>query len=133
MSASPDPSTRVHEQDSSRRNLLSPPTGWLAFVGATIFASGFFLLAAAGNGYSLDVLALIFAGAAILTLPILALTLIVAGSESLVGRAWASGFHALVAADRGGRGTGVRALRYAGFLWLANGGALWFATLASRM
>lgn len=133
MSASRDPSTRIHEQGTARRGLFSPPTGWLAFVGATIFASGFFVLAAAGNGYPADVLALILGVATILTLPILVLTLVVAGSESLLGRAWASGFHTLRAAERGGSGTGGRALRYAGFLWLANGGALWFATLASRM
>jgi hypothetical protein len=133
MSASPDPTTRIHERESTGRSLFSPPTSWLAFVGATIFASGFFVLAAAGNGYSLDVLALILGGAAILTLPVLVLALVVAGSESLVGRAWASGFYGLAGTERGGRGTGARALRYAGFLWLANGGALWFATLASRM
>jgi hypothetical protein len=103
------------------------------FVGATIFASGFFLLAAAGHGYGPLTLVLILAGAAVLTLPILLLALVVAGSESIVGRAWASGFHALSEAERGGRGIGARGLRYAGFLWLANGGALWFATLASRI
>lgn len=133
MSASPDPSTRTHERESNGRALFSPPTGWLVFVGVTIFASGFFLLAAAGNGYEFSVLALILGAAVALTLPILALALVVAGTEAIVGRAWASGFHVLPATERGGRGIGVRALRYAGFLWLANGGALWFATLASQM
>lgn len=110
----------------------TPPTGGLAFVGGTIWVSGFFLLAAAGRDYGLAVHALILAGAVILTLPILLLALLVAASEAVVGRAWASGFTSIPARDRGARGMGLRALRYAGFLWLANGCALWFATLVAQ-
>lgn len=111
----------------------SPSTGWLAFVGASTFASGFFLLAAAGNGYPVATLALILGGAVSLTVPIYLLALVVTVSEWAVGRAWASGFAPLQVTERGGRAALSRALRYAGFLWLANGCALWFATLASRI
>src|SRR5690606_30392637 len=43
-----------------------PSTGVLAVVGASLWTSGFFLLAAAGRGYGPGVLALILAGAALL-------------------------------------------------------------------
>ncbi len=109
-----------------------PSTGVLAIVGASLWTSGFFLLAAAGGGYGPDVLALIFAGAALLAVPVLLLASLVAASEGVVGRAWASGFGSLTRQQRRPRGVAVRGVRYAGFLWLANGGALWFATLASR-
>ena len=63
----------------------------------------------------------------------LLLGLVVTFAESVVGRAWASGFRELRPAERRFAGTAERALRYAGFLWLANGGALWFATLTTHV
>jgi hypothetical protein len=110
-----------------------PPTGWLAIVGSTIFVSGFFLLAVAGREFDARVYALVLSGAVIITAPIYVLGLVVTFSESAVGRAWASGFRELRAGDRSFSGTAWRALRYAGFLWLANGVALWFATLAAQV
>ena len=111
----------------------SPPTGPLAFVGVTVWISGFFLLAAAGRDYTLPVYVLILAGAVAVSLPVLLLALLVAASEAMVGRAWASGFATLSDAERGVRGLASRALRYSGFLWLANGCALWFATITSQI
>ena len=102
-------------------------------MGSTVFVSGFFLLAAAGQDYQLEVHLVILALAAAVAVPILGLALVVAGSESLVGRAWASGFRELSLPERAVRGASVRALRYAGFLWLANGVALWLATLAGQL
>ena len=110
-----------------------PPTGWLALVGSTVFVSGFFLLAVVGREFDLGVYALVFAGAWVITLPILLLGMVVTCSESVVGRAWASGFRELRTSERRLAGTAERALRYAGFLCLANGAALWFATLASHL
>lgn len=110
-----------------------PPTGGLAVVGSTIFVSGFFLLAVAGRGFDIAVQLLVLSGAAVVLVPILALGVVVAWSEALLGRAWASGFRPLTRAERRGRGTAERAMRYAGFLWLANGCALWFATLAAQV
>jgi len=110
-----------------------PPTGWLAIVGSTVFVSGFFLLAVAGREFDPRVYALVLGGAAVITLPIYVLGLVVTFSESLVGRAWASGFRELAASERRFAGIALRALRYAGFLWLANGCALWFATLAAQV
>ncbi|GMU39624.1 MAG: hypothetical protein AMXMBFR23_04900 [Chloroflexota bacterium] len=106
-------------------------TARLAFVGVTVFVSGFFVLAAAGRDYGPATLALILAGAAVLALPLAAFTLVVAGSESTVGRAWGAGFRSLPPPERTRAATVDRALRYAGTLWLANGLALWFATLAA--
>lgn len=110
-----------------------PPTGALALVGSTVFISGFFLLAVVGREPDLRVYALVLAGACVIPLPLYLLGLVVTASESLVGRAWASGFRPLKAAERRPSGSLGRALRYAGFLCLANGGALWFATLASHL
>ncbi|MDP2326846.1 MAG: hypothetical protein Q8M79_02035 [Dehalococcoidia bacterium] len=109
------------------------PTARLAFVGFTVFVSGFFVLAAAGRTYGFGTLALVLAGAVALTLPLAAFTQLVAASEGLVGRAWGAGFRRLNAADRAPLATAERGLRYAGVLWLANGLALWFATLASQL
>lgn len=110
-----------------------PPTGGLAVVGSTIFVSGFFLLAVAGRGFDVTVQLLVLGGAAVVLAPILALGAVVAWSEALVGRAWASGFRPLTRDERQGLGIAWRAMRYAGFLWLANGCALWFATLAAQV
>lgn len=108
------------------------PTARLAFVGVTVFVSGFFVLAAAGREYPAATLLLILGGASVLALPLIAFTLVVSGSESAVGRAWGAGFRRLPAGERSRAATVDRALRYAGVLWLANGLALWFATLAAQ-
>ncbi|MEX1022032.1 MAG: hypothetical protein WD058_02685 [Dehalococcoidia bacterium] len=109
-----------------------PSTGWVALLGATAFVSGFFLLAAAGHAFEVRLYALILGGASLVTLPVLALALLVAASESLVTRAWAGGFRALLPGERRAQPTVARGLRYAGYLWLANGGALWVAALTTR-
>ncbi len=108
-----------------------PPTGWVALVGFTLFLSGFFLLAVAGRAFDLRVYALVLGGAATITVPILLLGLLVTLSESVVGRAWASGFRALGSHERHLAGTAARGLRYAGFLWMANGVALWVVTFTT--
>lgn len=110
-----------------------PPTGALALVGSTVFVSGFFLLAVVGREVDVRVYALVLAGACVIPLPLYLLGLVVTVSESLVGRAWASGFRLLKPGERRASGALARALRYAGFLCLANGGALWFATLAGYL
>lgn len=110
-----------------------PPTGWLAVVGSTVFVSGFFLLAVAGREFDARVYALVLGGATVIVAPIYLLGLVVTFSESLVGRAWASGFREIGSSERRFSGTAARALRYAGFLWLANGCALWVATLAAQV
>ena len=110
----------------------SPPTGGLAIVGVSVWVSGFFLLAAAGRDYGLAVYALIMGGAIAVSVPVLLLAAVITASEAFVGRAWASGFALLPRSERGLQGIASRALRYAGFLWLANGSALWFATLVAQ-
>ena len=110
-----------------------PPTGWVALVGFTLFLSGFFLLAVAGRPFDLRVYALVLGGASAITLPILLLGMVVTLSESVVGRAWASGFRVLESHERHLAGTAARGVRYAGFLWMANGTALWVVTLTTHL
>jgi len=110
-----------------------PPTVWVAVVGFSLFLSGFFLLAVAGRAFDLRVYGLVLAGGATVALPVYLLGVVVTASESVVGRAWASGFRVLSASERRFRGTAERALRYAGFLWMANGVALWVVTLTTKL
>ncbi len=110
-----------------------PPTTWVAVVGFSLFLSGFFLLAVAGRAFDLRVYGLVLTGAAIITVPGYLLGLLVTASESVVGRAWASGFRELSGIERRLLGTAERALRYAGFLWMANGAALWVVTLTTHL
>lgn len=126
----------MHEQKTAQaggfeQNRWSTPS--MAIVGSTLFASGLFVLAAAGHTYPWQTHLFILAGAVALSLPLLLLTAIVAGSESLLGRAWANGLRRLPAGHRGWRATGDRALRYASVLWLANGAAMWLATFAAQL
>lgn len=61
----------------------------LAIVGGSLFVSGVFVLAAAGHAYSLAAHLFILGSAIILAFPLLLVTLLVAGGEALLGRAWA--------------------------------------------
>ncbi|MFA7248470.1 MAG: hypothetical protein WC273_02450 [Dehalococcoidia bacterium] len=117
--------------DGSRLPRWSTPT--LTIVGGSMFVSGLFVLAATGHAYSLPMYGFILGSAILLGLPLLLVTIVVAGSESLLGRAWANGLSRLGGADRRLRGTSVRAVRYASVLWLANGAAMWLATLLAQL
>ncbi len=108
-------------------------TATLAIVGGSLFISGLFVLAAAGHAHSLLTHLFILGTAVLLSLPLLALTFLVAGSEAVIGRAWANGLHRLEGPARRGRATSIRALRYASVLWLANGAAMWLATLVAQL
>ncbi len=101
----------------------------LALGGYALCVSGFFVLAAAGSSYPTATYALIFGGALLAGLPILLLTVIVATTETATGRAWASGFRRLLLIERTKAATFSRALRYAGIVWIANGLALWVASI----
>ena len=108
----------------------STPT--LGIVGSTFFVSGLFVLAAAGHAYPWAIYLVILAVAAALAVPLFGITLVVAGTEALLGRAWANGLRRLEPVERGLAATSNRALRYASILWLANGAAMWFATLLAQ-
>lgn len=118
------------ELRTEERHSPWPATRPLAFVGVTVFVSGFFLLATLRRDLPSGSYALIFAAAVLLALPLAGLTWIVAWSEAATGRAWAGGLRRLDRFEQSPGGTTLRALRYAGVLWLANGGALWVAALA---
>lgn len=107
-------------------------TATLTLVGFTWFVSGLFVLAAAGTTYPWLTYPLILASAAVLSVPLLLITLLVAASEAVLGRAWANGLRRLDARGRQPGGIAGRGLRYAAILWLANGAAFWFATVASQ-
>ena len=113
--------------------LRAVSTSTLALVGFTVFLSGLFVLAAAGTRYPLLTYVFVLGAAALLRLPLLAVTGLVAASETLVGRAWANGLRRLTWGERTSRGTATRALRYGAVLWLANGAAFWVATLLSQL
>jgi len=113
--------------------MLNWSTATLAVVGNTLFMSGLFVLAAAGHAYPPLTHVFILVSAFLLSLPLLGVTALVAGSEALLGRAWANGLQPLEAEGRGGRATSIRAVRYAAVLWLANGAAMWLATLVAQL
>ena len=125
----------MREQDTVQASGTRVPrwsTARLAIVGSSLFISGLFVLAAAGHAYSWSMYLFIFGSGVVLSLPLLAITFIVAGSEALLGRAWANGLRRLESAERGSRATAIRALRYASVLWLANGAAMWLATVIAQ-
>ena len=119
----------VQAGDTRISRWSTPP---LAIVGSSLFVSGLFVLAAAGHTYPWLTYLLILGSAVLLSLPLLAITLVVASSEALLGRAWANGLHPLGTAERRSGATSVRALRYASVLWLVNGAAMWLATLLAQ-
>lgn len=108
-------------------------TGPMAIVGSSLFVSGLFVLAATGHAYPWLTHLFILGSAVLLSLPLLGLTALVAASEAAIGRAWANGLHRLGRPERGVRATSVRALRYASVLWIANGLAMWLATLMAQI
>ena len=108
-------------------------TAVLAIVGGSMFVSGLFVLAAAGHVYPWLTYVFILGSAVLLSLPLLLVTAIVAGSEALLGRSWANGLRRLEASDRRLPATSVRAVRYASVLWLANGAAMWLATVLAQI
>ena len=108
----------------------STPT--LGIVGSTFFVSGLFVLAAAGHAYPWATYLVILAVATGLAIPLFGITFVVAGSEALLGRAWANGLRRLGPTERRLPATSGRALRYASILWLANGAAMWFATIVAQ-
>lgn len=110
-----------------------PPTAPLAVAGSMAFISGFFLMTVVGREFDARVYLLVLAAAAWVPVPLFLLGVVITLSESVVGRAWASGFRLLRPGERLFRGSLHRAVRYASFLCLANGGALWLATLAARV
>ena len=59
--------------------------------------------------------------------------MLAASVERATGRALLSGARRLEARERGICLTAVRGLRYASWIWLANGLALWVATVASEV
>lgn len=110
----------------------APRTASLAFVGATVFVSGLFVLASAGTRFALPVYGWIAVMAALLCLPVGAVGLAAAAVETAIGRAGLGGWRRLEGTQRSRRGTLRRGVRYAGWLWLSNGLALWLATVASQ-
>ena len=104
----------------------------LVVVGLSLFVSGLFVLAAAGTTYPWLTYLFLLASALAFSVPLLLITIVVVVSERLVGRAWANGLRRLDARERGARATAARSLRYAAVLWLANGAAMWFATVAAQ-
>ncbi len=126
----------MHERESLEAPRLGFPrwsTAVLAIVGASLFLSGMFVLTEAGHVYPWWTHFFILCSAAVLALPLLLVTFVVAVSEAVIGRAWANGLRRLAAADRRFRATSIRALRYASVLWLANGAAMWLATILGRL
>ena len=107
-------------------------TSTLALVGFALFVSGLFALVAAGTRYPLATYLVVVVGAALLALPLLAVTALVAASEAVLGRAWANGLRVLGPEERRARSTAARALRYGAVLWLANGAAFWLATVLAQ-
>jgi len=126
----------MQERDTVQTDGVRMPrmsTGTLAIVGSSLFVSGLFVLAAAGHAYPWLTHLFILGSAVALSLPLLGITALVAASEAAVGRAWANGLHRLGRPERGFRATSVRAVRYASVLWIANGAAMWLATLVAQM
>ncbi|TAJ20321.1 MAG: hypothetical protein EPO65_04085 [Dehalococcoidia bacterium] len=119
-------------QEMAGRSGPRVATGPLVVYGASLFVSGLFVLASAGSGYSPLVYAWIALFACAVAFPIAGVGILAALVERMTGRMWLSGARRLEAADRGARPTIGRGARYASWIWLANGLALWIATIASQ-
>ena len=111
---------------------VHPGTAALAVYGGALFVSGLFVLATAGTRYEPAVYVWIAVFATVVALPIGALGVLVAALEQITGRAWLSGARRLEVSERRIGRTTARGLRYASWIWLANGLALWVATVASQ-
>lgn len=109
-----------------------PATAALAVYGGGLFVSGLFVLVSAGARYAPAAYAGIALFAVAAALPIAALGMLAAVAERASGRAWLSGARRMEASERGARPTVARGVRYASWVWLANGLALWAATVASQ-
>lgn len=107
-------------------------TGPLVVYGASLFVSGLFGLASAGTRYSAEVYAWIALFAVAVALPIALVGVLAAAAERASGRVWLSGARRIEAGERGSRPTLIRGVRYTSWIWLANGLALWIATVASQ-
>ncbi len=125
--------------DQGQGRGVSAPTGHrvatapLAVYGGGLFVSGLFVLAAAGTRYSVAVYGWIALLAVAVALPIALVGLLAAGAERASGRAWLSGARRIEGKERGPQQTAARGVRYASWIWLANGLALWVATVASEV
>lgn len=109
-----------------------PATAALTVYGGALFVSGLFVLVSAGTRYGLAVYAWIVLLALAIALPIMVLGILVAAVERATHRAWLSGARLIEVSERGASATVARGVRYASWIWLANGVALWVATVASQ-
>jgi len=114
------------------RRVTAVATPMLAAYGGSLFVSGLFVLASAGTRYPLAVYAWIALFAVAVTLPLLAMGMLVAAVERASGRAWLSGARRIEGTEGGASATAARGVRYASWAWLANGLALWVTTIASQ-
>lgn len=107
-------------------------TGLLAVYGVSLFITGLFVLAAAGTDYAPGVYAWIALLACMVAVPIAVVGVLAALVERVSGRVWLSHARPMEVGERGSRVTLSRGVRYASWIWLANGLALWIATIASQ-
>jgi hypothetical protein len=107
-------------------------TGPLLVYGGAMFVTGLMVLAAAGTRYPIAVYGWIVLLAVAVAVPVGLVGLLAASVERASGRAWLSGARRLEMTERTSRPTVERGARYASWIWLANGLALWVATVASQ-
>lgn len=107
-------------------------TGTLAIYGVSLFVTGLFILAAAGTDFTAGVYVWIALFACMVAVPIALVGVLAALIERMSGRVWLSSARPMAIKDRGARTTLSRGVRYASWIWLANGLALWIATIASQ-
>ncbi len=123
----------MYEDDAEPVHRRPIPTVELAAYGAGCFVSGLFVLAAVGTQFAVAVYAWIFMFALAVAVPVGAAGVLVAAVERASGRAWLSGARRLPPQERVLRATASRGIRYASWVWLANGAALWVATVAASV
>ena len=107
-------------------------TGPLLVYGGGMFVTGLVVLASAGTRYPIAVYGWIVLLAVAVALPVGLVGLLAASVERASGRAWLSGVRRLEVTERALRPTVGRGARYASWIWLTNGLALWVATVASQ-